>query len=193
MSKRVSSVVVPVSIAVTVAVAAGLGTAALIRRRYVIVSVQGHSMTPTLTDGERVIVRRTPLRAIGVGRLVVARPPDDGRWSRLALPAWLIKRAAAVPGDAIPRSGAPALRDLSDDRVPEHRIVLFGDNPAQSLDSRYCGYFRDDQILGVVVGRLPGAAPLGTAYHQHPRSGRPATATSTATPTAERDLPPWRI
>ncbi|MFE7543326.1 S26 family signal peptidase [Streptomyces platensis] len=137
----------------------GLIAVALIRSRYLVVTVEGSSMVPTLADGDRVLVHRTPLAAISAGRLVVTEPPTGGRWGAIRPSRWLIKRAAAVPGDPVPRDGAPALRDLPEKRVPQGRIVLLGDNPEESLDSRFCGYFRDEQIVGVVIRRLPRAEP----------------------------------
>lgn len=147
--------------------------AALVRRRYVVVTVEGASMMPTLADGDRVVVRRTRLAAVRTGQLVVSGPPSGARWSRAPLPAWLVKRAVAVPGDRVPKEAGPALVNLAEDRVPEGRLVLLGDNPARSLDSRHCGYFGADQLLGVVVRRLPGA---GRPAHRPPpppgRDGR---------------------
>ncbi|MEU1375349.1 S26 family signal peptidase [Streptomyces triculaminicus] len=145
--------------AATVGMAATTALATL-RRRYVVVTVTGTSMSPTLVAGDRVLVRRAPLEAIATGRLVVAEAPPGHRWDRVRRHGWLIKRAAAVPGDPLPREGAPALHDLPDRRVPEGRIVLLGDNPDASLDSRFCGYFRAEQIVGVVVRPLRlSAAP----------------------------------
>ncbi|CAM5356982.1 hypothetical protein GCM10010261_14090 [Streptomyces pilosus] len=134
------------------------GAVALVHCRYVVVTVEGDSMTPTLADGDRVVVRRTRLAAVRSGQLVVSGPPTGERWNHLPLPAWLIKRAAAVPGDRVPKDAGPALRVLAEDRVPDGRLVLLGDNPRRSLDSRHCGYFTSGQLLGVVVRRLPRAA-----------------------------------
>lgn len=128
----------------------------LVRRCLVVVTVDGESMAPALADGDRLLVRRAPLTAVRTGQLVVAHRPDSGKWRR-GPHGLLIKRAAALPGDTVPKEAGPALRDLPEDRVPRARVVLLGDNPAESLDSRYCGYFRADQIVGVVVRRLPAA------------------------------------
>jgi signal peptidase I len=136
-----------------------LGALVLVRRRYLVVTVEGISMMPTLADGDRVLVRRTRPDRIGVGRLVVTEPPTGGRWDAMRLPEWLIKRVAAVPGDLLPRETVPALRDLLEERVPDGQVVLLGDNPAESLDSRFCGYFRYEGIAGVVVRPLPRATP----------------------------------
>ncbi|MFF1275856.1 S26 family signal peptidase [Streptomyces marokkonensis] len=130
----------------------------LARSRYLVVTVEGASMAPTLLHGERVLVRRVRAARIRTGRIVVTERPTGGRWDRMRLPPRLIKRVAAAPGEPLPRAGAPALRDLPEDRVPQGRVVLVGDNPAESLDSRFCGYVRTDQVFGVVVRVLPGPA-----------------------------------
>jgi signal peptidase I len=150
-----------------------------------VVTVVGSSMAPTLADGDRVLVHRTRLAAIDVGQLVVAEPPAGGRWGAIRPSRWLIKRAAAVPGDPVPRDGAPALRDLPEERVPRGRIVLLGDNPEESLDSRFCGYFRDEQVVGVVVRRLPRAE----IHESHPG---PAAA-ARPSPTVRKGEPPWTM
>lgn len=155
-----------------VTLVAAAGAALLVRRRCVVVTVDGASMTPALTDGDRLLVRRVPPAAVRAGHLVVARRPDSGKW-RHGPRGLLVKRAVALPGDPVPKDSGPALRDLPEERVPENRLVLLGDNPADSLDSRYCGYFRADQILGVVVHRLPARTP-----------GRART---------QGDLTPWPI
>lgn len=68
--------------------------------------------------------------------------------------AWLLKRAVAIPGDPVPRDRVPALREVEGDTVPVGRLVLIGDNPDQSLDSRHFGYVAADRLVGVVVRRL---------------------------------------
>jgi signal peptidase I len=35
-------------------------------------------------------------------------------------------------------------------------LVLLGDNPAASFDSRQAGFFPAERLLGAVVRRLPG-------------------------------------
>ena len=152
----------------------------LIRRRYLVITVEGTSMTPTLVEGDRVLVRRARSAQVAAGELVVATSPTGGRWDGMRLPEWLIKRAAAVQGEPVPRLGAPALHSLSGDTVPVGCVVLVGDNPEESLDSRACGYFRDEQIVGVVVRRLPRVTP------QPSPSPRP-------TATHPKDTTPWRI
>ena len=129
-----------------VAVLLCLTAAALtwLRLRVVVVTVRGDSMAPTLHSGDRVVVRRERLSAVSAGALVVfARP-------RTTEPGWLIKRAIAVPGDPLPREEVATLRTYPGSRVPAHRLVVLGDNPDESYDSRHFGYVKEEALLGVV-------------------------------------------
>ncbi|GAA3145420.1 hypothetical protein GCM10010466_40600 [Planomonospora alba] len=126
------------------------------RRRYVVVTVEGTSMAPTLSDGDRVLVRRLRIDRVRAGDVVVLEPPftpaelgsqgpDGTRWN--------IKRAVALPGDPVPPGiGGGAAR------VPEGALVVLGDN-ADSVDSRQRGFFDADRLLGVALRRL-GGSPL---------------------------------
>ncbi|MER6508659.1 S26 family signal peptidase [Nonomuraea sp. NPDC001636] len=136
--------------AVVVAVAAlALLALAWLRLRYLVVTVEGDSMLPTYQPGERVLVRRARPTRVRTGQVVVlARMADEGETR------WIIKRLAAVPGDPIPREQIPALRDAPGTQVPAGRLVVVGDNPAQSFDSRVSGYLRADRLLGVVLRKL---------------------------------------
>ncbi|MEV4114613.1 S26 family signal peptidase [Nonomuraea sp. NPDC049695] len=134
-------------------------TAALVaRRRYVVVTVNGTSMAPTLSDGDRVLVRRRRLDQVSKGDVVVLEPPLDPAGKILPGPPgtdgrhWNIKRAVALPGDPVP----PEV-DGSVDRVPAGSLVVYGDNP-HSVDSRQRGFFAGDRLLGVALRRLGGSA-----------------------------------
>jgi signal peptidase I len=39
--------------------------------------------------------------------------------------------------------------------VPDGRLIVLGDNPAKSVDSRRLGYIPGDRLLGVVISSLP--------------------------------------
>jgi signal peptidase I len=129
-----------------------LGAAAwLVRRRYVAVTVEGESMSPTYPAGSRVLVRRTGPEAIRRGQVVVFTgfpPVLDGR------ARFVIKRAAAVPGDPVPRDTVPALRSVPEQHIPPRRLVVLGDRPDHSYDSRQYGYLAAERIMGVVVRSL---------------------------------------
>jgi signal peptidase I len=142
-------------------------------RRLASVTVHGRSMEPSYHEGDRVLVRR--IRTPVVGQVVVVEQPGvDGQWldpplcagadsTQLSDRRWLIKRVAAVPGDAVPRVGFPALAHVGEDAVPAGNLVLVGDNRRLSLDSRRIGYFPVQRVLGIV---MRGARPVpgrGTA------------------------------
>ncbi|WP_239151433.1 signal peptidase I [Virgisporangium aurantiacum] len=126
------------------------GTVAVLRRCYIVVRVHGTSMTPTLRDGDRVLVRRVQLARVGPGDMVVIKMPPPHTHGA---PPWLVKRAVAVPGDPVPTDRFPIL-PATDRAVPPDRLVLLGDNPTASYDSRLNGYFAADKVLGVVVRTL---------------------------------------
>ncbi|MFJ2031607.1 S26 family signal peptidase [Streptosporangium sp. NPDC087985] len=130
------------------------------RRRYVVVTVDGTSMAPTLTGGDRVLVRRRRIEQVSRGDVVVLEPPldDTGRYAPGPPGAdgrhWNIKRVAALPGDPVPE-GIAAGDGVS--RVPSGTVVVLGDNP-DSIDSRQRGFFPAERLLGVALRRLGGPA-----------------------------------
>ncbi|HEU5475339.1 MAG TPA: S26 family signal peptidase [Actinophytocola sp.] len=130
------------------AVAAGR----LAAHRWVAVTVRGDSMCPALTDGDRVLLRRTPVHRLAVGDIVVVRLPGMPRVVGPRDRPWLIKRVAALPGDPVPSAVAPAVDGAA--HVPPNRLVLLSDNPVGAIDSRQFGYLTPDLVLGRVVRRL---------------------------------------
>jgi signal peptidase I len=152
----------PVWLAVTVVVVAIGALAAGARAAFVVVTVVGVSMLPTLRDGDRVLVARRWLRPVRRGAIVAARwqsvpVPDEertddgpqGPFTRRP-PAWVIKRAAALGGD--PVSGWEG----GDGTVPPGAVFLLGDNATASDDSRAFGPLPMRDVVGVVVRRLSG-------------------------------------
>ena len=128
----------------TLGVSAASLVVVLARRRYTRVTVRGHSMNPTLHDGQRVLaVRRRHYR---VGDIVVFRVADGtGNPSN---PGYRVKRIIAVAGE-------PRPAELSDtqlpDRVPAGRVAVAGDNAGHSQSSRQLGYLALADIRGRVV------------------------------------------
>jgi len=133
------------------------------RRRYVVVTVEGASMAPTLADGDRVLVRRRRIGQVRRGDVIVLEPPLDPSGPYQPGPPasdgrhWNIKRAAALPGDPLP-AGVAGQDGL--ERVPAGAVVVFGDNP-DSIDSRHRGLFPADHLLGVALRKLNGPAGSG--------------------------------
>ncbi|TDC28310.1 hypothetical protein E1211_28110 [Micromonospora sp. 15K316] len=141
-----------------VAAALAVATIGLLwaRRHLMLVSVVGRSMEPTLRPGDRVLARRVPLARVRSGDVVVVvapaamtarhptRPGDGG-------PGLLIKRAYAVPGDPVPVDRVPLLRERPEREVPPGHLVVLGDNPPFSYDSRECGYIPEPDLRGVVI------------------------------------------
>ncbi|WP_319018315.1 S26 family signal peptidase [Microbispora sitophila] len=133
----------------------GLAVVAWLRRRFVVVAVSGDSMRPSFRTGDRVLVRRIPARRVRVGEVVVIEAPRPRNHQPGPERKWHIKRVAAVGDDPVPApvADAPALRNA--DRVPSGHLVVLGDNPGSSLDSRQRGFVPADRVLGVVLRRLP--------------------------------------
>ncbi len=111
-----------------------------LRLGWLVVTVSGPSMQPTLRSGDRLLVRRTSVGGVRAGQVVVL----DTEF-RL-----IVKRVAAVPGDRVP----PGVARGADERVPAGRLVLLGDNPSASIDSRAQGYYDGTHLIGVAVRPL---------------------------------------
>jgi len=109
-----------------------VGTLALAASRVVRVEVRGLSMLPELAPGDRLVALRGR-RGLRPGHLVVARDPRQGART-------LVKRVA--------EAGGPGL-------------VLLGDNPGASTDSRDFGPVPRRLVVGRVVYRYWPAARAG--------------------------------
>ncbi|MFI7443039.1 signal peptidase I [Nonomuraea indica] len=133
----------------------------VLRRGVVVVSVSGPSMAPTLRHGDRVLVRRTPRETIGRGDIVVVTEPGpcrSGGSDGSSHSTWVIKRVVAVPGDAEP-AFLPDWARRPDGFIGPGRLVVLGDNPDFSWDSRQFGTVQAEQVLGVVIRPLVGKRP----------------------------------
>ena len=137
---------------------AAAGWVAALRRRYMVVTVSGLSMMPAYHPGDRVLVRQGHSDRLAAGAVVVLRPPatrcDYPRQAAgVRVPDWwLMKRLAAIPGDAVPEAVRAAVKDVS--VVPARMAVVLADNPA-GIDSRKWGFVPLGEIVGAVVRTLP--------------------------------------
>src|ERR1044071_6986047 len=146
------------------------------------VKVEGTSMTPTLTDQERIFINKFTYRfglgSIERGDTVVFWYPQDTSKS-------YIKRVIGVPGDRARGSGGqvyvngtvlhegyvpPENRDLSSWRegeeqtVPDGRYFVLGDHRNQSSDSRMWGYVPRENIYGKAVFVYWPLAKMGRVH-----------------------------
>ncbi|GAA3768706.1 S26 family signal peptidase [Micromonospora maritima] len=146
------------------------GALVLARRRLLLVQVLGPSMEPTLREGSHVLARRLSGATPATGQVVVVcQPPPwhsvaswragersgpEGFW-----PAgrpqpdkqWIVKRVAATEGEPVPPEFHRWRAELGA-VVPTGQILLLGDNPDRSFDSRRFGYVSTGTVLGVVLG-----------------------------------------
>jgi len=139
---------------VFVIAAAVLALAALAwhtRRRYVGVTVVGHSMMPTLHHGQKLLARRwrasrAPLQR---SQIIVFIPPVMPGQPFESDLAYRIKRVVAIAGDPAP-SWLPALPgDAPLVRVPPAMVVVLGDNP-RSEDSRRYGCVPEASVIAMI-------------------------------------------
>ena len=82
-------------------------------------------MMPTLNDGDVVLVRRT--RRVKVGNVILAKHPYQQSVK-------VLKRISEIN--------------------EQGRLVLTGDNPEESTDSRTFGSISSADVMGKVIGRL---------------------------------------
>jgi signal peptidase I len=116
---------------------------AVVRWRWLAVSVHGDSMAPTLRDGQRLVARRAaPGHRCAIGEVIVFRVRDLAA-SFAGDRGVRIKRVVAVGGDPVPAWAA----ELGPGPVPTSAMLVRGDNPA-SEDSRHYGFVDRAQVVG---------------------------------------------
>ena len=110
--------------------------------------VDGQSMNPTLTNGQKVLTTKAYFLVgpIKKNDIIVLREEQ-------AATKYFIKRVYGLPGDRIPWSLAPQDWPLENGPfiVPEGRIYVIGDNILHSDDSRKFGPFMLENVIGKVV------------------------------------------
>ena len=124
------------------------------------IKVNGESMSPTLEEGDIMILNKTAYYFNKPERfdIVVVNMPDE----------YLIKRVIGLPGEHIEyknntlyvdgkkvkenfKHGVTAnfnIEELGSDTIPLNTYLVLGDNRENSLDSRELGFIREDQLLG---------------------------------------------
>lgn len=142
------------------------------RSRLLLVTVDGSSMLPTYYDGDRLLVRRcTSSRSLRTGMVVVVDLPEEEQALPGSMPAMagalpvtrVVKRIQATAGEPLP-GGVPGHRTA----VPAGQLVLFGDNPATSVDSRRYGCVRNERVVGVVLRRMSRRAQPPVTHPSQP-------------------------
>lgn len=116
-----------------------------LRRRLVVVTVFGASMEPAYRPGQRLLASRVG-RDIGRGQVVVLAAGQ-----RATARLLIIKRVAAIGGDAVPACVAAARPDLAGTIVPPGYLIVLGDNPERSRDSRHDGLVPADRVRAVAI------------------------------------------
>ncbi|HEX4815098.1 MAG TPA: S26 family signal peptidase [Nonomuraea sp.] len=153
MTALVIAVLLGTSVAVFIAVR-------WVRRNTVLVTVEGHSMEPTLRNGDRVLVRRREVTRLKLADVVVLDPPatvvTDGAVQRSPTAGLQVKRLVGLPGQPVPPPLRTAVRS---DRVPAGTVLVLSDNLRQGLDSRVWGPYPAGGVVGVVLFRSPRAHP----------------------------------
>jgi signal peptidase I len=162
--------------------AAAAGLLAGWRRRFIVVTVTGVSMAPTLAPGDRLLVRRTRLGQVRAGQIAVVDiedhyDPDRGR-APAVRGAWrcrqlMIKRVAAIPGHLVPATCQGSSAPGWPTRVPAGTFIVLGDNPGLSYDSRQAGPIAGELLVGVAVRRI--SPPRRPSAHRSPASSSAAS------------------
>lgn len=144
----------------------------VVRRKVAVVTVSGPSMEPTLSHGDRVLIRRVTGNGLRTGQIVVFMTPLPNEAALAQLPRWpprrsdwMIKRVAAMAGEPAPAVMLTSLAGPAELVVPLGQLAVLGDNPARSLDSRHLGYISAERVLGRMVRSMPVGRPTEQLQH----------------------------
>jgi signal peptidase I, bacterial type len=144
------------------------------------VSVDGHSMDPTLNHKDRLIVEKVSyyFRAPKPGDIVVIKYPADPKEK-------FIKRVIAVGGDRVriennklyindvpknePYILEKTMNDFNQVTIPQNTVFVLGDNRNNSRDSRYSdvGFVDYNMVVGRAALRIYPFSRFGrlTSYN----------------------------
>lgn len=134
-----------------------------------ITQVVGNSMSPTLKNGELLVVNKFKYRFFDIERGdIISLSYADTKY--------LIKRVIGLPGENIYIKNSQLyindqatkenylskdlkykdfyLSDLGYDKIPDDMYLVLGDNRVDSLDSREIGLIKKDEIIGEIMIRF---------------------------------------
>ena len=134
-----------------------------------VTQVVGSSMSPTLSDGEVLILNKFNYRIFDVKRGdIISLDYEDTKY--------LIKRIIGLPGETVEIKNNElyinntlyeedylpddlvypdfSLSDLGYSVIPDDMYLVLGDNREDSLDSREIGLIKKEEINGKIVFRL---------------------------------------
>ena len=147
----------------------------LLRIGFLVVTIRGESMYPTLQHGDRILVLRRWLAGNPhKGQVVVfalAAGPEEQKLSVDLQEACYIKRVVAVAGEtfsaklsanalaeieiAARRRPAQTASQVESWQIPSKHLFVCGENEEQSIDSRMWGPLPLSNVLGMMVMKLP--------------------------------------
>ena len=134
-----------------------------------VTQVVGSSMSPTLSDGEVLILNKFNYRIFDVKRGdIISLDYEDTKY--------LIKRVIGLPGETVDIKNNQlyinntlyeedylpddlvypdfSLSDLGYSVIPDDMYLVLGDNREDSLDSREIGLIKKEEINGKIIFRL---------------------------------------
>ena len=135
-----------------------------VSRIILVTKVEGHSMEPTLHDGQYIVACR--LADIQRGDVVLYDPLGTQFEKINGISDYIVKRVIATSGDSVKIwAGDVYVNDsflcekyciglsgyMPEITVPEGQVFLMGDNREHSTDSRAVGTVRTQNIVGKVA------------------------------------------